>query len=144
MKRSTLVPMTACFFRKKFASKDVNECKCRVSRWKNNANKIQSHVLRYLPLKPSFQRLFLSSKSSKETWWNHEENNKDGVLQHPIDFESWKSFDSKYPKFATCPCNVRQGLTFDRFNPFGTMRTAHSTWRVIWMTYNIPPGMFME
>jgi len=68
----------------------------------------------------------------------------DGVLRHPADSEAWKSFDSKYPEFAKVPRNVRLGLAFDGFNPFGTMRTVYSTWLVILMPYNLPPWMCMK
>ncbi|KAK6791561.1 hypothetical protein RDI58_010642 [Solanum bulbocastanum] len=76
--------------------------------------------------------------------WHHEERNKDGVLRHPIDFEAWKSFHSKYLEFSGDPHNVCLGLAFDGFNPFGTMRTVHSTWPVILMPYNLPPWMCMK
>ncbi|XP_060182233.1 uncharacterized protein LOC132611890 [Lycium barbarum] len=138
-------PNDCMLFRKEFSSKDVNECKiCGASRWKNNARKIPAKVLRYFPLKPRLQRLFMSSETSKAMQWHHEERNKDGVLRHPADSEAWKSFDSKYPEFAGDPRNVRLGLASDGFNPFGTMRTIHSTWPVILMPYNLPPWMCMK
>jgi len=59
-------PNDCMLFRKKFAHKDVNECKvCGASRWKNNDKKIPAKVLRYFPLKPRLQRLFMSSEVSK-------------------------------------------------------------------------------
>ncbi|XP_019228167.1 PREDICTED: uncharacterized protein LOC109209365 [Nicotiana attenuata] len=132
-------------FRKEFANKNVNECKvCGASRWKNDARKIPAKVLRYFPLKPRLQRLFMSSETSKAMRWHHEERNKDGVLRHPADSEAWKFFDSKYPEFAGDPRNVRLGLASDGFNPFGTMRTVHSTWPVILIPYNLPPWMCMK
>ncbi|XP_019257628.1 PREDICTED: uncharacterized protein LOC109235833 [Nicotiana attenuata] len=76
--------------------------------------------------------------------WHHEERNKDGVIRHSADSEAWKNFDSKYPEFAGDPRNVRLGLASDGFNPFGTMRTVHSTWPVILMPYNLPPWMCMK
>ncbi|XP_019227915.1 PREDICTED: uncharacterized protein LOC109209161 [Nicotiana attenuata] len=138
-------PNDCMLFRKEFANKNVNECKiCGASRWKNDARKIPAKVLRYFPLKPRLQRLFMSSEISKEMRWHHDERTKDGVLRHPADSEAWKNFDSKYPEFAGDPRNVRLGLASDGFNPFGTMRTVHSTWPVILMPYNLPPWMCMK
>ncbi|XP_019257779.1 PREDICTED: uncharacterized protein LOC109235996 [Nicotiana attenuata] len=95
-------------------------------KWKNDARKIPAKVLRYFPLKPRLQRLFMSSETSKAMRWHHEERNKDGVLRHPADSEGWKNFDNKYPEFAGDPRNVRLGLASEGFNPFGTMRTVHT------------------
>lgn len=106
--------------------------------------KISAKVLRYFPLKPRLQRLFMSSETSKLMRWHHEERNKDGVLRHPVDSEAWKSFDNKYPEFARDARNIHLGLASDGFNPFGTMRTVHSTWPVIIMPYNLPPWMCMK
>ncbi|XP_075075406.1 uncharacterized protein LOC142162713 [Nicotiana tabacum] len=50
----------------------------------------------------------------------------------------------RYLEFAGDPRNVRLGLASDGFNPFGTMRTVHSTWPVILMPYNLPPWMCMK
>ncbi|XP_019229639.1 PREDICTED: uncharacterized protein LOC109210641 [Nicotiana attenuata] len=138
-------PNDCMLFRKEFANKNVNKCNvCGASRWKNDARKIPAKVLRYFPLKPRLQRLFMSSETSKAMRWHHEEHNKNGVLRHPADSEAWKKFDSKYPQFAGDPRNVRLGLASDGFNPFGTMRTVHSTWPVILMPYNLPPWMCMK
>ncbi|XP_019255175.1 PREDICTED: uncharacterized protein LOC109233766 [Nicotiana attenuata] len=113
-------------------------------KWKNDARKIPAKVLRNFSLKPRLQRLFMSSETSKAVRWHHEERNKDGVIRPPADSEAWKKFDSKYPEFAGDPRNVRLGLASDGFNPFGTMRTVHSTWPVILMSYNLPPWMCMK
>ncbi|XP_070010997.1 uncharacterized protein [Nicotiana sylvestris] len=138
-------PNDCMLFRKEFANKNVNKCNvCGASRWKNDARKISAKVLRYFPLKPRLQTLFMSSETSKAMCWHHEERNKDRVLRHPADSEAWKKFDSRYPEFAGDPRNVRLGLASDGFNPFGTMRTVHSTWPVILMPYNLPPWMCMK
>ncbi|XP_075096465.1 uncharacterized protein LOC107796372 [Nicotiana tabacum] len=138
-------PNDCMLFRKEFANKNVNKCNiCGASRWKNDARKIPAKVLRFFPLKPRLQRLFMSSETSKAMRWHHEERNKDGVLRHPADSEAWKKFDSKYPEFVGDPRIVRLGLASDGFNLFGTMRTVHSTWPVILMPYNLPPWMCMK
>ncbi|XP_019246468.1 PREDICTED: uncharacterized protein LOC109226124 [Nicotiana attenuata] len=138
-------PNDCLLFRKEFANKNVSKCNvCGASRWKNDARNIPAKVIRYFPLKPRLQRLFISSKTSKAMRWHHEERNKDIVLRHPADSEAWKKFDSKYPEFAGDPRNVRLGLASDGFNQFGTMRIVHSTWPVILMPYNLPPWMCMK
>jgi hypothetical protein len=65
---------------------------------------------------------------------------KDSVLRHWADGEAWKSFDLAYPEFSGDSKNVRLGLTFDGFNPFGNM----STWPVMLVPYNLPPWMCMK
>nr|XP_009786492.1 PREDICTED: uncharacterized protein LOC104234593 [Nicotiana sylvestris] len=92
-------PNDCMLYRKEFANKNVNKCNvCGASRWKNDARKIPA------------------------------KRNKDGVLRHPADSEAWKKIVSNYPEFTGDPRNVRPGLASDGFNPFGIMRTVHSTW----------------
>jgi hypothetical protein len=71
--------------------------------------------------------------------WHAECRTKDGVLRHPTDGEAWKSFNLLYQEFSTNNKNVRLGLTSNGFNPFGNMRTSHSTWPVMLVPYNLPP-----
>ncbi|CAA7023827.1 unnamed protein product [Microthlaspi erraticum] len=42
-------------------------------------------ILRYFPLKPRLQRLFMSSKTAQHMRWHAESENKDGKLRHPRD-----------------------------------------------------------
>ena len=122
---------------------DVNEetCKhCHTSRWKldekNTNNKVvakckkkkkrPAKILRYFPLKPRLQRLFMCSKMAEHMRWHTEGGNKDGILRHPRDGEAWKRFDTTYPEFAFESRNVRLGLASDGFNPFGAMSTNNS------------------
>ncbi|XP_052197234.1 uncharacterized protein LOC127804414 [Diospyros lotus] len=79
-------------------------------------------VLRYFPLKPRLQRLFMSSKTAEHMRWYSVDSNKDGLMRHPKDFEAWKRFDETHLEFASNPQNVRLGLASDGFNPFGTLR----------------------
>ncbi|KAG8490766.1 hypothetical protein CXB51_013918 [Gossypium anomalum] len=62
-------------------------------------------ILRYFPLIPRLQRLFMSSKTVDSM--------------------------SKFPSFASDPRNVRLGLAADGFNPFKIMSTSYSTWPVL-------------
>ena len=130
-------------------------CKvCHTSRWKQQSNEsngednkdrnIPVKVVRYFPLKPRLQRLFMSSKTASLMRWHVEERTNDGILRHPADSPAWKNFDQNHPDFS-CDCrNVRLGLSSDGFNPFKTKNIAHSTWPVVLCTYNLPPWMCMK
>ncbi|XP_074327626.1 uncharacterized protein LOC141665540 [Apium graveolens] len=133
-----------------------NCAKCGTSRWRvvekkakarSDANielasnpKIPAKVMRYFPLKPRLQRMFLSSDFSSSMTWHALSRKKDGRLRHPADGKGWKSMDSKYPEFAAEMRNVRLGLAVDGFNPYGSMNISHSTWPVVLVNYNLPPG----
>ncbi|OIT20623.1 hypothetical protein A4A49_63398, partial [Nicotiana attenuata] len=148
-----------------FWGNDANEetCKyCHTSRWKPNKNRNEdlvsatgkkktkkktkkpAKILRYFPLKPRLQRLFMCSKIAKYMRWHAEDSNKDGIMRHPRDGEAWKRFDTTFPEFAFDPRNVRLGLASDGFNPFGTMSTNYSIWPVILVPYNLPPWLCMK
>ncbi|KAK2397248.1 hypothetical protein QL285_058843 [Trifolium repens] len=84
-------------------------CKvCHTSKWKSRIKskhetgaddnkKIPAKVLRYFPLKPRLQRLFLSSKTSEDMRWHALSSNNDGMMRHPRDSEAWKRFDLTHP-----------------------------------------------
>ncbi|KAG8483202.1 hypothetical protein CXB51_022201 [Gossypium anomalum] len=101
-------------------------------------------VLRYFPLIPRLQRLFMSSKTAESMRWHNDQRTDDGLLRHPADSLAWKSFDSKFPSFASDPRNVRLGLAADGFNPFKIMSTSYSTWPVVLVPYNLPPWICMK
>ncbi|XP_019189395.1 PREDICTED: uncharacterized protein LOC109183788 [Ipomoea nil] len=138
--------------------KDAETCKvCHTSRWKqpNGKNggdvrcgskfkKKPSKVLRYFPLKPRLQRLFMSSKTAENMRWHAMDSNRDGLMRHPRDSESWKRFNEVHVEFAADPRNVRLGLAADGFNPFGHQSSTHSTWPVILIPYNLPPWICMK
>ncbi|XP_076952859.1 uncharacterized protein LOC143626766 [Bidens hawaiensis] len=127
---------------------------CGSSRWKVHESspedevsvpkKKASKILRWFPLKPRLQRLFMSSKLSNLMKWHHIERLKYGKLRHPADALVWKNFDEKFPEFANDPRNVRLALSSDGFNPFRTMNVAHSIWPVFVIPYNLPPWLVMK
>ncbi|KAM0893013.1 hypothetical protein ACQ4PT_025374 [Festuca glaucescens] len=60
---------------------------------------IARKVLRYLPIIPRIQRLYLVEESAKQMQYHkegHHENPE--LLVHPSDDEAWKSFDRAYPR----------------------------------------------
>nr|GEV60305.1 hypothetical protein [Tanacetum cinerariifolium] len=84
-------------------------------------------VLRYLPLTPRLQRLFMSSKYAEHMSW-HKKGRPKGVLTHPSDGEAWKHLDRSDPSFAEDARNVRLGLSTDGFIPFGHSSIPYSCW----------------
>ncbi|KAG8501185.1 hypothetical protein CXB51_003289 [Gossypium anomalum] len=131
---------------------------CGKSRWMNSntedvntdeggaqLRKKPVKVLRYFPLIPRLQRFFMSSKTAESMTWHNDQRTDDGLLRHPADSLAWKSFDSKFPSFASDPWNVRLGLAADGFNPFKIMSTSsYSTWPVVLVPYNLPPWICMK
>ncbi|XP_074356639.1 uncharacterized protein LOC141696392 [Apium graveolens] len=136
------------------------KCKfCGVSRWKLPKNrtdapvspdleekksKVPAKVLRYFPLKPRLQRLFMCKDYSKLMTWHALERTKDGKLRHPTDAEGWKSMDANHPNFAADPRNIRLVLAADGINPYRSINISHSTWPIILVNYNLPPWLIMK
>ncbi|XP_019224269.1 PREDICTED: uncharacterized protein LOC109205956 [Nicotiana attenuata] len=110
---------------------------CGSSRWKSGgpltkaSSKIPAKVLRYFPLKPRLQRIFMCPETAAAMRWHTNERPNDGNIRHPADGEAWKAFDSLHPDFSRDARNVRLGLSSDGFNPFRTMSISHSTWPVM-------------
>ncbi|XP_050280569.1 uncharacterized protein LOC126721563 [Quercus robur] len=130
---------------------------CKASRWKTNEASVASKhassnkgkkkaakILRWFPLKPRLQRLFLSPDLASSMKWHVNGRTDDGVMRHPADSDAWKMFDSKHLHFSSDPHNVKLGLAADGFNPFGIMSTSHSTWPVMLVPYNLPPWLCMK
>ncbi|XP_057760336.1 uncharacterized protein LOC130980698 [Arachis stenosperma] len=127
---------------------DLSRCKrCGASRWKQKTRKNSivrinavvkkngkpqaAKVLRYFPLIPRLQRLFMYSKTAVDMLWHKRGTNSDGYLRHPRDGEGWKSFDRRYTDFSGDPRNVRLALASDGFNPYGNLSSKYSIWPVI-------------
>ncbi|XP_074302614.1 uncharacterized protein LOC141634289 [Silene latifolia] len=125
-----------------FWKEHVNLEKCRICEKKRDRS--SPKVLRYFPIIPRLQRLFMSSKTSADMRWHFERRKDDGVLRHLADSEAWKHFDKLYPSFAEESRNVRLGLASDGFNPFGGLRSDYSIWPVVIVVYNLPPWMCMK
>lgn len=118
----------------------LQECKkCKTSRWKDCKKKQPAKILRYFPLKPRLQRLFMCSKTAESMRLHSLEGSQDGLMRHPRDSQAWKTFDLLHPEFAADPQNVRLGLASDGFNPFGEMASTYSIWPVVLIPYNRPP-----
>ncbi|CAN1132472.1 hypothetical protein LINPERHAP2_LOCUS16281 [Linum perenne] len=128
---------------------------CGLSRWKvdehtkevihkASGKRIANKILRYFPLKPRLQRLFMSTKTASLMRWHHENSEENELMRHPADSLAWKSFNELHPSFASDPRNVRLGLASDGFQPFANSKKPHSIWPVVLIPYNLPPWMIMK
>ncbi|XP_040994342.1 uncharacterized protein LOC121240884 [Juglans microcarpa x Juglans regia] len=140
-------PNDCALFWKDHADKD--QCPiCNASRWASNTTnqqRIPQKVLRYFPLKPRLQRLFISKKTAQAMRWHVEERVDDpNFMRHLANSRVWKDFDNKYDWFAQDPRNVRLGLASDGFNPFNNMSKPYSIWPVLLVPYNLPPWSCMK
>lgn len=128
-------------------------CKtCGVSRWtlveKKGAvendlekliHKVPAKLMRYFPLKPWLQRMFMSKDYSELMVWHAVGRNFFCKLRHPADAEAWKILDAKFPNFSSENRNIRLGIADDGFSPYHTMNTLHSTWAIVLVNYKLPP-----
>ncbi|XP_042939338.1 uncharacterized protein LOC122274358 [Carya illinoinensis] len=140
-------PNDCMLFWKHDADKEVCS-KCEEPRWVSTTRKkgkIPQKVLRYFPLKPRLQKLFMSKNIAKSMKWHREERLDDhSTLRHPADSKMWRQFDKDHTWFAQDARNVRLGLASDGFNPFNNMSKPYSIWPVILVPYNLPPWLCMK
>lgn len=104
---------------------------------------IPCKVLRYLPFLPRLQRLFMQPEFAKHMRWHMEGNRENpGMMVHPADSESWKSFN--VDGFASDPRNVKLVKSSDGFNPFNFGLTQYSCWPVFLAPLNLPPALCLK
>ncbi|XP_004309358.1 PREDICTED: uncharacterized protein LOC101302513 [Fragaria vesca subsp. vesca] len=136
-------------------NKDQVECPhCYEPRYEASTSSKQKKpiprkVLRYFPLGPRLQRLYMSSHTAKHMRWHQarhqgEERIDPDNLTHPADGEAWKHFDRSFPEFAGDYRNVRLGLATNGFNPTRNMNLSYNIWHVIVFPYNLPPNKCMR
>jgi len=131
---------------------------CGQSRWKetDSSKDVESSstgdgqkrfprkILRYFPLTPRLQRLYMRESTSTLMRWHKEGLVHDGKMRHLADSLAWKHLDVVEKKFASEPRNVSLGLASDGFNPFGMLNVAYTTWPVIIIPYNLPPWFCLK
>jgi Transposase family tnp2 len=106
---------------------------------------VPKKVLRYLPIAPRLQKLYMTRGNAKHMRWHKEGvREKPGIMVHPADGEDWKQFDQKYSEFASEIRNVRLGLSTNGFMPFNSSAAPYSCWPVFMFPYNLPPGLLMK
>jgi hypothetical protein len=62
--------------------------------------------LRYFPITPRLQRLFMSPRTTEYMTWHQSNDVVDGVMVHPSNGEAWKYFNSVHPHFSAELRNV--------------------------------------
>ena len=148
-------------FRGKFA--DMDTCPtCGESRWKKDdtadcddgdpsesggakkKKRTACKILRYFPLTPRLQRLYMSEETSSLMRWHKKERIRDGKVRHPADSLAWQHVNAKYEEFDSDPHNIRLGLASDGFNPFGMLNVNYTCWPVILIPYNLPPWLCLK
>jgi len=128
---------------------EMTECiTCGHSRYKprtgRGKNLVAYKKLRYFPITPRLQRLFMSPRTAEHMTWHQAHHAVDEVMVHPSNGEAWKCFNSVHPHFSAESRNVHLGLCTDGFNPSGSFAAPYSCWPVILTVYNLPPGMCMR
>ena len=53
-------------------------------------------ILRYFPLIPRLQRLYMRASTSSLMRWHKEERVRDGKMRHPADSLAWQHVDGEY------------------------------------------------
>ncbi|GAU37278.1 hypothetical protein TSUD_160290 [Trifolium subterraneum] len=89
---------------------NLNECPiCGKSRWQENMKKndVPDKIVRYFPIKPRLQRLFMSKQIAEDMTWHKNKRINDGVLRHPADSLTWKRFDEQHKFFSTDAHNTK-------------------------------------
>ena len=147
-------PNDCILYRKDFEL--LKSCpRCGLSRYKlkqkddDSIDDMEKHgppmkVMWYLPIIPRMKRLFANPDDAKNLRWHADERKCDGMYRHPADSIQWKKFDDDFPEFGKESRNIRLGLATDGMNPFGNMSTNHSSWPVLLVIYNLPPGLCMK
>ena len=80
---------------------------------------------------------------AKHMRWHMEGNRENpGMMVHPADSESWKSFT--VDGFASDPRNVKLVKSSDGFNPFNFGLTQYSCWPVFLAPLNLPPALSLK
>lgn len=131
-----------CLFWQEY--KELQNCPtCGTSRWKVSDKKILWKVLRYFPIKPRLQHLFLS-KTAEDMRWHHEKRVDDENLIHPADGDAWNEFDKEHEWFSSNSQNIQLGLAMDGFKPYRNMGTSYSMWPVMLVPYNSPSWKSMK
>jgi hypothetical protein len=85
--------------------------------------------------------MYRSPAISTHLQWYHGNHSDADVMRSVVDSPAWVHIDEKFPDFAANPENLRFGLSLDGVNPFKQGSTAHSTWPILMLIYNLPPWL---
>ena len=145
-------PKGCMLFRNEHA--DTNYCiHCESSRYfevdtngdgQKRQTQVARNILRYLPVLPRIQRLFMTEETAQQMRWAVEGNRNTDKMIHPSDGTAWKNFVKKYSKKAGDPRSVAVAISTDGFNPYGMSAAVYSCWPVFVIPMNLPPGVCMR
>lgn len=119
---------------------------CHTNRYRQDqvSKKVPYKVLRHIPLKPRFERMFKCKELAKYMDYHAQGRSQDGVMRMVADSKYWKDIEEKWPHLRNEPRNARISLAMDGVNPFGDLRTTYSIWPVLIINNNLPPWMAMK
>ena len=107
---------------------NLQQCpKCHKNRYHQDqlSKKVPYKVLRHIPLKPRFERMFKCKELAKYMDHHAQGRIQDGVIRMVADSKCWKDIEVKWPHFRNEPRNARISLAMDSVNPFGDLRTTY-------------------
>ena len=107
--------------------------------------KIPVNVLRYMPIVPRLQRLFMVEETARQMTWHktgkRTELDADGnvMMVHTSDGEPWKHFDALHKEKTADPRHPRVTVSTDGFSVFGQMAAPYIFWPMFVIPLNPPP-----
>jgi hypothetical protein len=102
--------------------------------------KVMVKQLRYIPIMPRLNWLFLCEETAQQMRWHKEvirDSEDPDIMSHPMNVEAMRALDCFNPEFARDPRSVRLGLPTDGFQPYSSNSTTYSCWPVFMMPYNL-------
>jgi hypothetical protein len=117
-------------------------CSTCASQYKRPGTTMIPHkVLRHFLVIPRLRRMFCSPAQASLMTWHAENRSTDGMVRHASDSRQWRHVDERWPGFGQEARDVRLGLAMDGINPFSEKCSTHSTWPILLLNYNLPPGL---
>ena len=141
--------LNGCVLFRKDHEKATHCPKCKFSRYlevdtsdgKKEQLGIPAKVLRYLPVIPRIQRLYMTEESMKQmTWHKHDKRYNADKMVHPSDGDAWTHFNGIHHGKVEEARNVRVVLATDGFNPYGLLAAPYTCWPVFVIPLNLPPA----
>ena len=122
-----------------YYGKNINlkECPvCHTSRYCQDqvSKKVLHKLLRHIPLKPRFERMFKCRELAKYMSYHVHGRSQDGVMRMAADSNYWKEIEEKWPHLRNEPRNARISLEMDGVN---------SIWLILITNNNLSPWMEM-
>ena len=111
---------------------------------RSSNKKVPCKVLRYIPIIPHLQRLFMCKNIAQFMDYHARNRSGDDILRMPTDGSAFTDMEEKWTHFKEEPHNARLYLAADGVNPFVEMRSTYSVWPFFVINNNIPPWMSIK